>query len=1004
MASVLLARARGPTWRNLYPMSQNFVRSVTQPKLPTCLPFHRVRCMSGIALDTPLSLKAMCTPPPKEDISRAVDTLSMLPESILRVCTRRYCDLYSSMVLTPTEQGLGVPNVPVMLGDGIGGHFFPEVSNPEEIQRSLRAVVDYLVSIDLLPWDITPELVSQMRSRNISDPWAKDVIDQLHQHVLQPTISSTTEHRTTWNNDRALFTAQRELEWRVVYDAINRYKAICEQLKDIKRVSNLPAPTRLLQSWYNPLVKAIHHEQEACARRDPGLDRNNYGDLLLLLAPENLAAIVLHEMMGLALVEPAGVTLAHVALNVGKAVNREVNMNQLKKVDPKLAAQVKDSMSRKNNSLRHSVREVLNRKDWPTHTLMKVGSALLQQLIDTATLEENGHLVPAFEHTYTFRGLKRIGLIACHPRVSRILETNGGFGAPRHLPMLVRPRPWTSFDEGGYLKVRSHIMRTRNSRLQSEVLKYSSMPLVYEGLNSLSDTPWKMNKPVVDVMQRIWNAGGGVGEVPSTSDVPLPPYPMGCSDMSDVAKLPLAEQTAYRRQVARTKHKNRDLHSLRCDFKLKTKVAQQFLGHSKFYFPYNLDFRGRAYPIPPNLNHLGADSCRGLLLFAEGKPLGPKGLWWMKVHLANLFGMDKLSFEGRVTWVDEKIDEIMDSADRPLEGSRFWLSADDVFQALATCIEITNAIRSGDPENFVSHLPIHQDGSCNGLQHYAALGKDLLGGSQVNLTPSEKPQDVYLGVCDLVRAQVEKDADAGVELAIKLRGHVTRRVVKQTVMTSVYGVTFIGARKQIEGQLKDRLPDAEETELYRMAVYLARLTLNSLGELFEGARQIMDWLALCARLIAQKQQPVCWVTPLGLPVVQPYRKADSYSVHTVMQTIILAPEGDQLPVHSNRQRSAFPPNYVHSLDSTHMLMTAVECKKQNVTFAAVHDSFWTHASTIELMNKVLREQFIHLHSQPLLEELRESFVQRFPDVDFPPLPKGGQLDLNQVMNSHYFFD
>lgn len=29
-----------------------------------------------------------------------------------------------------------------------------------------------------------------------------------------------------------------------------------------------------------------------------------------------------------------------------------------------------------------------------------------------------------------------------------------------------------------------------------------------------------------------------------------------------------------------------------------------------------------------------------------------------------------------------------------------------------------------------------------------------------------------------------------------------------------------------------------------------------------------------------------------------------------------------------RQRSAFPPNYIHSIDSTHMMMTALECARE----------------------------------------------------------------------------
>ena len=94
----------------------------------------------------------------------------------------------------------------------------------------------------------------------------------------------------------------------------------------------------------------------------------------------------------------------------------------------------------------------------------------------------------------------------------------------------------------------------------------------------------------------------------------------------------------------------------------------QFLG-DKFYFPHNMDFRGRAYPIPPHLNHIGDDLSRGLLLFAEAKPLGERGLRWLKIHLANLCGFDKGSFDERVQFVEDHLGDIYDCAERPLEVS-----------------------------------------------------------------------------------------------------------------------------------------------------------------------------------------------------------------------------------------------------------------------------------------------------------------------------------------------
>lgn len=59
----------------------------------------------------------------------------------------------------------------------------------------------------------------------------------------------------------------------------------------------------------------------------------------------------------------------------------------------------------------------------------------------------------------------------------------------------------------------------------------------------------------------------------------------------------------------------RDMHSMRSDFLLKLAIARSFSKVNKFYFPHNVDFRGRVYPVPPHFNHIGNDLARGLLLF-----------------------------------------------------------------------------------------------------------------------------------------------------------------------------------------------------------------------------------------------------------------------------------------------------------------------------------------------------------------------------------------------------
>ena len=53
---------------------------------------------------------------------------------------------------------------------------------------------------------------------------------------------------------------------------------------------------------------------------------------------------------------------------------------------------------------------------------------------------------------------------------------------------------------------------------------------------------------------------------------------------------------------------------------------------------------------------------------------------------------------------------------------------------------------------------------------------------------------------------------------------------------------------------------------------MLQVTLKCLHQMFDSAKDIMQWLSLCARVVAKADKPVHWTTPLGLPVVQPYRK------------------------------------------------------------------------------------------------------------------------------------
>ena len=231
---------------------------------------------------------------------------------------------------------------------------------------------------------------------------------------------------------------------------------------------------------------------------------------------------------------------------------------------------------------------------------------------------------------------------------------------------------------------------------------------------------------------------------------------------------------------------------------------------------------------------------KSLLGVPQGVPLGDGGAFWLAVHLANTFGVDKVSFEDRVKWVHENEELILDSALSPLDGQRHWMKADSPFCALAACFEWAGYKLMGD--DYVSHIPVALDGSCNGLQNFSAMLRDPVGGVATNLIPQEKPADIYTKVRDVAQVKIKAKAEAGCALAIRLDGRLTRNIVKQPVMTLPYGVTKSGMRYQPLAKLvEENIGDG-----WKLASYLAHVLWESIGELVVAAREAMDWLTVAA--------------------------------------------------------------------------------------------------------------------------------------------------------------
>lgn len=852
---------------------------------------------------------------------------------------------------------------------------------------------------------------------------------------------------------------QKALERNTVQAALDRWHEEDAHLKSMGIVNVLSTSSlgAIMWKWHEQLTVSIReelrHAIEAEATRKRGRSKADeerllWGPYLQNIPPEKLSALTIlncTKSVSLDSKDDRGMKVLHVVGALGSAIQEEALFENVKTNSSYRQWRALSQRSGSNVSSKGDTKTVTlipasssvdksgpaqeyERLEWPTALRYRVGAMLLSLLIDVAKVEvcrsnpKNGQELreeqPVFFHTYSFQAGKRIGVIRLNPTMrEKMSKAPMSPSLAKHLPMLTVPKPWVGFREGGFLEQAVSVIRFDKDDLQARryaitASENGDMSKVFAGLDVLAKTPWKINRGVFDVMVEAWNSGEAIAKIPPENPaVDFPPEPPSTASTVDRLK--------WLRQVKEAENHKGGLRSQRCFQNLQMEVARAFLNET-FYLPHNVDFRGRAYPMAPFLNHMGADNARGLLTFAKRLKLGSAGLWWLKVHLANVYGYDKASFQERLQFAEDHLPDIIDSAERGLHGGRWWLSAEDPWQCLAACMELANALKRRDPTTYMSSLAIHQDGTCNGLQHYAALGGDAAGAKQVNLEPGDRPSDIYTAVAEMIKAEVKADAEKGHALALHLDGKITRKVVKQTVMTNVYGVTFIGAKQQVRKQLDAALPTFPDTPAVNRntaAGYIAQKIFASLAKMFNGAHDIQYWFGDCAGRICSSLSPyqveaikreqqgtiepsmlhegirqlkggpqadphsfttgVIWTTPLKMPVVQSYSKQSRGKVDTNFQLISIKTPTVMDPIHKSKQLQAFPPNFIHSLDGTHMFLTAQKCDQVGLTFAAVHDSFWTHAGDIDTLNRITREAFIRMHSENIVERLRSEFETRY---------------------------
>lgn len=281
------------------------------------------------------------------------------------------------------------------------------------------------------------------------------------------------------------------------------------------------------------------------------------------------------------------------------------------------------------------------------------------------------------------------------------------------------------------------------------------------------------------------------------------------------------------------------------------------------------------------------------------------GKEYIKIDIANQFGLDKHSWNYRIDWVtinEHQLEALANQANEPV----LYRKA-------------VRALRAAEAGEAIGH-PIGLDATASGYQIMAALIGCPTTARNVNLGDTGNREDVYTKIPKVMDKLVDID--------------VTRDMVKKPIMTTGYG--SVKQPEEVFGE------DTPELAAFHQVI----------NKELPGAMRLMGIMQGCWDPTALEYE---WSLPDGhvvvMKVMQPMEKkieVDELAHATFThRAIVNAPA---------EFGSSLAANITHSVDGYIVREMVRKATEQGFELATIHDSFWAHPN---YMNNV-RQNYIDI--------------------------------------------
>lgn len=590
------------------------------------------------------------------------------------------------------------------------------------------------------------------------------------------------------------------------------------------------------------------------------------------------------------------------------------------------------------------------------------------------------------------------------------------------VPMIIPPRDWTNFSNGGYLTNRLNIVKVIDNKIRSKYKvdfdKYSDK---VDSLNKLQKDSFCVNHKILDVLNTILKNRmvdsksnkffprflGGLPFIQEVDEnILVKGKKLKSSDLMDGEEFENINDFYSKSREIQDNLNSDEARSL--NFLKTLSIANDFKDYNNLYFVYQFDTRYRKYTHQSFLTPQGKDYAKALLNKTEYVELNEVGEKWFKIHIANVFGKDKELLDDRVKWVNENEEMILNIAENAFANLEDWAYCDSPFEFLAGCFAYMDWKNGGK-----TNLPIQIDATCSGLQIFSGLMLDKEGAENVNVVNKYNEDgialrsDIYKIVADEDNRMLEngeynktldiKKSDETVnydftKIANEIKGKISRTIVKRNVMTLSYNATREGMKQQLNDVVmkinvkNEKFWTDEDWKFVRLVL---DLNGKSMDKNIKGARIGQKFLN---DLAVKKGDFLNFNTPLyNAPV---YSTSFKYKVKRIQTTIGKLTILEKInTVNLRKQKSSFAPNYIHSIDAE--LLDYV-INESNFDVSAIHDCFIINPNEAENVRYLFREGFIKMMEKQPLKMLEIANYETGVTVDLI-----NDLNLNDVKKAEY---